>query len=382
MFFDADEPFILEAPRRNSRSPCANWSREDTLQAMPNSFTTPPPVVDVERSTRGRSKSGSFHPPAPQTTYINYTTGKGSVSEELGDDETQRISALIAEQEAEFGVNMYDALLDSDEPLLQEYISYGMTVDEALLKLFEGKGFTSVKKRAHVPQAHPVSLPVPQGFSPPYYSTQYPSYQQPYPVHGMQNSWDMNAHVEFVDEFGNPVDLDVGDPYESDEDLPRLRQQNNLYRHPGGQSLSWYPSPPHQHHYPEQQNNPTLFTSKSWSANSAYSANPASATTKTLTKSPTSQTSVGGGSEATTPESLPRGIKKTNSFKAFFGIGSKVKLEKTKEEKALQKKLKYKDADVITLMDMGFSREQAVQALVESQNNLTIATNSLLLSTR
>lgn len=55
---------------------------------------------------------------------------------------------------------------------------------------------------------------------------------------------------------------------------------------------------------------------------------------------------------------------------------------KTPEEKELQKILKYKDADVKVIMGMGFTKEQAVQALIENRNDINAATNSLLASDR
>ncbi|RYH14532.1 hypothetical protein EON65_33450 [archaeon] len=41
------------------------------------------------------------------------------------------------------------------------------------------------------------------------------------------------------------------------------------------------------------------------------------------------------------------------------------------------KKLKYKEADVKTIMNMGFSRDQAVWALMQSENNVVNAIMSL-----
>ncbi len=40
-------------------------------------------------------------------------------------------------------------------------------------------------------------------------------------------------------------------------------------------------------------------------------------------------------------------------------------------------KLKYKESDVKTIMNMGFTRDQAVWALLQNDNNVVMAINSL-----
>jgi hypothetical protein len=45
---------------------------------------------------------------------------------------------LLSQQEAEYGVNMYDALTEDDEPRIEEYIKKGFSREEAILLLFEG----------------------------------------------------------------------------------------------------------------------------------------------------------------------------------------------------------------------------------------------------
>jgi uncharacterized UBP type Zn finger protein len=43
----------------------------------------------------------------------------------------------------------------------------------------------------------------------------------------------------------------------------------------------------------------------------------------------------------------------------------------------MRKRLHYKEADVRVLVDMGYSKEQAVQALVENNNNVGLAAEML-----
>jgi hypothetical protein len=43
------------------------------------------------------------------------------------DQEALEHGVLLSSQEIEFGVNMYDALTPSDEPVIDEYIAQGFT---------------------------------------------------------------------------------------------------------------------------------------------------------------------------------------------------------------------------------------------------------------
>lgn len=55
---------------------------------------------------------------------------------------------------------------------------------------------------------------------------------------------------------------------------------------------------------------------------------------------------------------------------------------KTWEEKERQRILGYQEKDVRMITELGFSKEQAVQALIQNNHNVTLATNSLIQSLR
>lgn len=63
------------------------------------------------------------------------------------DEQALRIAMLVSEQEAEFGLNMYQVLEDKDEPEVQQLVNRGFTVDEAILWLFEKKGYILKKNQ-------------------------------------------------------------------------------------------------------------------------------------------------------------------------------------------------------------------------------------------
>lgn len=55
------------------------------------------------------------------------------------DLEALKLTLLVSEQEAEFGINMYDSLQPEDEDTIAEYMGNGYTLDEAVFEVFTGK---------------------------------------------------------------------------------------------------------------------------------------------------------------------------------------------------------------------------------------------------
>lgn len=55
------------------------------------------------------------------------------------DQEALEHGMLLSQQEAEFGVNMYDSLTPTDESIIEDYLKQGFTREESILILFEGK---------------------------------------------------------------------------------------------------------------------------------------------------------------------------------------------------------------------------------------------------
>lgn len=48
------------------------------------------------------------------------------------------------------------------------------------------------------------------------------------------------------------------------------------------------------------------------------------------------------------------------------------------DERLMKMRLRYKESDVATLTDMGFTREQAIQGLVQNGNNVCRAVDALV----
>lgn len=58
---------------------------------------------------------------------------------DTSEHEALRIGLIISQQEAQFGVNMYDALLPHDEPAIEELVNKDHTLDEAVMCIFEAR---------------------------------------------------------------------------------------------------------------------------------------------------------------------------------------------------------------------------------------------------
>jgi hypothetical protein len=57
----------------------------------------------------------------------------------FSEHEALKLGLIVSQQEADYGINMYDALLPSDEKQIEQLIRTGCTLDEAILKVFESR---------------------------------------------------------------------------------------------------------------------------------------------------------------------------------------------------------------------------------------------------
>jgi hypothetical protein len=68
------------------------------------------------------------------------------------DEEALEHAILLSKQEEEYGVNMYDSLTPSDEPVIAEYVDQGFTREEAILIIYEEKyGKVSIQAKDITP---------------------------------------------------------------------------------------------------------------------------------------------------------------------------------------------------------------------------------------
>lgn len=74
----------------------------------------------------------------------------------FGETDRLLMNLLLTQQKTRFGVNMYESLQNSDEPQIERYMNKGMSLDQAVLKVFERK-YGSVESQQLVSNK-PVSI--------------------------------------------------------------------------------------------------------------------------------------------------------------------------------------------------------------------------------
>lgn len=57
----------------------------------------------------------------------------------FGETDRLLMNLLLTQQKTRYGVNMYESLENADEPLIERYMNKGMSLDQAVLKVFERK---------------------------------------------------------------------------------------------------------------------------------------------------------------------------------------------------------------------------------------------------
>jgi hypothetical protein len=57
----------------------------------------------------------------------------------VSEHEALKLGLIVSQQEADYGINMYDALMPADEQQIEQLIRTGITLDEAILKVFESR---------------------------------------------------------------------------------------------------------------------------------------------------------------------------------------------------------------------------------------------------
>lgn len=68
------------------------------------------------------------------------------------------MNLLLSQQKGKFGVNMYESLTNSDEPAIERYVARGLTLDQAVLKVFENK-YGAVDNQSMVSLVYFIAIP-------------------------------------------------------------------------------------------------------------------------------------------------------------------------------------------------------------------------------
>jgi hypothetical protein len=73
------------------------------------------------------------------------------------DELALRTAMLISEQETEFGINMYQVVSKDDDMEIKALLNRGFTIDEAILWLFEHRGYKSKRAINAENQQNPIN---------------------------------------------------------------------------------------------------------------------------------------------------------------------------------------------------------------------------------
>lgn len=69
----------------------------------------------------------------------------------MNSDDAMQLAMMLSEQEAQYGINMYDSLKPQDEPEIQTLIARGMTLEQAVYSIFERKFIRQVQGQGQAP---------------------------------------------------------------------------------------------------------------------------------------------------------------------------------------------------------------------------------------
>jgi hypothetical protein len=313
----------------------------------------------------------------------------------LSDGEAMQMALLLSQQEAEFGVNMYDALRPQDEADLQGLIASGYTNEQAVLCLFE---------RRFVPRnAAPPLAPVPQQRLPSRDSSwDRPEMQQPYyapgpapgamypspagvPRPGLPRQASMMptqpppTRMQSTYNMAPPPAADVAPVVVTAIPLA-LDDLNEVQAHAApARAVGVAAGPPGPLTRSGGSAEGSAVRGGAGSARTSAaptsSPAPAPAPQRGLNRQASTMSSASAASAAGAAASSPApgGRPQLTKKRSIFNFTS----VKPSDEIAPKEKLKYKEADVKTLTNMGYSREQAVWALLQNNNNVPMAIDAL-----
>lgn len=120
------------------RTPSADSQELRNLQSRSNDSLIPlgkdPDEVALELAMKL-----SIEESKRRRDYVEDIKEEGGGPLEFDDDQILELGTLLGVQKSQYGVNMYEALEESDEPILQQFQRLGMTQEESVLRLFESK---------------------------------------------------------------------------------------------------------------------------------------------------------------------------------------------------------------------------------------------------
>ena len=314
------------------------------------------------------------------------TVSRSNMLTTLNDDEAMHMALLLSQQESEFGVNMYDALRPQDEQELQALIASGYTNEQAVLFLFE--------RRYVSRNAAPIQPPAPM------YNTIPPPPQVA--------PWQQQHHQP--PPRLNPHQSQIMHPMYDYRAAPMLAPAPMPGPRPPQRVPSMMPAPPMrvQSVYGGGMMPPPApapATAVVVSAVPMGDGDHGDAVVATAMPAPSghvrrlSNSSVSSVGPAPVPppqQQQPRPMQRLSSTASVVSnSGASIQQDSSSRPKIAKKrsifnfsrsggpdgeqapKVKYRESDVKLITNMGYSKEQAVWALVQNGNNVTMAIDAL-----
>lgn len=121
---------ITDIPSPSASRTNSTLERKPSSTFFPNSKTVIPGSHDVNKpsTTSSSTTAASTSTPQKQQNMTRLTSA-----------EAMHLAMLLSEQEAQYGINMYDSLQASDEPEIQRYMAQGFSMEEAVYAIFDRK---------------------------------------------------------------------------------------------------------------------------------------------------------------------------------------------------------------------------------------------------
>eukprot|EP01038_Epipyxis_sp_PR26KG_P005568 gene5568-7691_t len=294
-----------------------------------------------------------------------------STVKKTADEEALEFGLLLSQQENEYGINMYDFLTPADEPEINRLAGLGYTTDEAILIIFE----------RHYPPLPPIRLPPDNtttnnnNNNNSVQNNRPISVSRPGAVHvpGSNSGYNSN-HNNSSSQHSIPIyhsnSNDSGSP-------PSYNHNNNNSR----SSRSNVPPPRTIHpstnaHRPIRNNNASRKRSSFFRSSGVlarhfnhaqhdhYESNGVAEDDDVLERAILLSTM----DQQSTQGSIPTAQQVSMSNRNNNDMNGNQRRER----------FKYRQEDVQNLMSMGFTRDQAVDALFRNDNNMQKAANHLL----
>lgn len=344
----------------------------------------------------------------------------------MNSSEAVQMAMMLSEQEEKYGVNMFDSLRPSDEPEIERLVTIGYTLEQAVYALFEQKYMITktdsngLDQDAHDQPSASASATVRVDTAVVVESAEYEEYED-------SDEEEVASQAHSVHSLPQPVLYAPSSPMGAVpspmQALPQMvspgyppQMMHGAYPYPQQPFYGAYPGYPQQQqqqqqqqlmyqHYAQQQQQQQqqMYMSQAYYQGhpgynypgmapampmggyyppTAQGYPPAAQAYPPAAQGYYPQMVPQQSFSAPAPPSMPYGAA-TSSSSSVVSSGSATEKSKPVARKSSifggskKEKARYKESDVKTIVNMGFNRDQAINALLQYDNDLLRAIDSL-----